>query len=144
PLVGELKRTSTIDARVCVTAQHRAMLDQVLQLFGIQPEFDLNLMTPNQTLPVLTSAMLVALSDVFSQSRPDVVLVLGATSTTSAAARGAFYQSIPVAHVEAGLRTGNLFSPWPEEANRRLVGVLTHWHFAPTGIARDNLLAEQV
>lgn len=144
PLVGELKRTSTIDARVCVTAQHRAMLDQVLQLFGIQPEFDLNLMTPNQTLPGLTSTMLVALSDVFSQSRPDVVLVHGDTSTTFAAALAAFYQRIPVAHVEAGLRTGNLFSPWPEEANRRLAGVLTHWHFAPTGIARDNLLAEQV
>src|SRR5690606_15052340 len=144
PVVGELQKHPDIDAQVCVTAQHRAMLDQVLQLFGIQPDFDLNLMTPNQTLPGMTSTMLVALTDVMSQSKPDVVLVHGDTSTTFAAALAAFYQRIPVAHVEAGLRTGNLYSPWPEEANRKLAGVLTHWHFAPTPAARDNLLAERV
>lgn len=144
PVVGALQNHPAIDAQVCVTAQHRAMLDQVLQLFGIRPDFDLDLMTPNQTLQGMTSTMLVALSEALSQSKPDVVLVHGDTSTTFAAALAAFYLKIPVAHVEAGLRTGNLHSPWPEEANRKLTGVLTQWHFAPTESARNNLLAEQV
>lgn len=144
PLVQALQAEPAFDARVCVTAQHRQMLDQVLELFAIRPEFDLDLMKPGQDLTDITVGVLLGLKAVFAEWEPDVVLVHGDTSTTFAAALAAFYQRIPVGHVEAGLRTGNLYSPWPEEANRKLTGVLAHWHFAPTTVARDNLLREGV
>lgn len=144
PLVKALKAHPAFDARVCVTAQHRQMLDQVLELFGISPEFDLNLMKPGQDLTDITTGVLQGLKTVFAEWMPDVVLVHGDTSTTFGASLAAFYQRIPVGHVEAGLRTGNLYSPWPEEANRKLTGVLAHWHFAPTATSQDNLLREGV
>jgi UDP-N-acetylglucosamine 2-epimerase (non-hydrolysing) len=144
PLVKALKADEFFDARVCVTAQHRQMLDQVLDLFEIKPEFDLNLMKPNQDLTDITSGVLHGLKSVFSQWKPDVVLVHGDTSTTLAASLAAFYQKISVGHVEAGLRTGNLYSPWPEEANRKLTGVLARWHFSPTSVSKENLLRENV
>lgn len=144
PLVKALKANPAFDARVCVTGQHRQMLDQVLQLFDIQPEFDLNLMKSGQDLTDITSGVLLGLKGVFAQWTPDVVLVHGDTSTTFAASLAAFYQRIAVGHVEAGLRTGDLYSPWPEEANRKLTGVLANWHFAPTTTSRDNLLREGV
>lgn len=144
PVVKVLKAHPAFDARVCVTAQHRQMLDQVLELFEITPEFDLNLMKPGQDLTDITTGVLQGLKTVFAEWRPDVVLVHGDTSTTFGASLAAFYQRIPVGHVEAGLRTGNLYSPWPEEANRKLTGVLAHWHFAPTATSQDNLLREGV
>ncbi len=144
PLVKALKAHPAFDARVCVTAQHRQMLDQVLELFEITPEFDLNLMKPGQDLTDITTGVLQGLKTVFAEWMPDVVLVHGDTSTTFGASLAAFYQRIPVGHVEAGLRTGNLYSPWPEEANRKLTGVLAHWHFAPTATSQDNLLREGV
>jgi UDP-N-acetylglucosamine 2-epimerase (non-hydrolysing) len=144
PLVKHLQHRAEFQTEVCVTAQHRQMLDQVLNLFEIKPEFDLDLMKPGQDLSDITAGVLQGLKGVLEQSQPDVVLVHGDTSTTFAASLAAFYQRIPVGHVEAGLRTGNLYSPWPEEANRKLTGVLTRWHFAPTEASRDNLLAEGV
>lgn len=144
PLVKALKTDEYFDARVCVTAQHRQMLDQVLDLFEIKPEFDLNLMKPNQDLTDITSGVLQGLKSVFAQWKPDVVLVHGDTSTTLAASLAAFYQRIAVGHVEAGLRTGNLYSPWPEEANRKLTSVLARWHFSPTTVSKENLLRENV
>jgi UDP-N-acetylglucosamine 2-epimerase (non-hydrolysing) len=144
PLVKHLQRHAEFQAEVCVTGQHRQMLDQVLRLFDIKPEFDLDLMKPGQDLSDITAGVLQGLKGVLEQSKPDVVLVHGDTSTTFAASLAAFYQRIPVGHVEAGLRTGNLYSPWPEEANRKLTGVLTRWHFAPTEASRENLLAEGV
>ena len=144
PVVKVLKAHPAFNARVCVTAQHRQMLDQVLELFEITPEFDLNLMKPGQDLTDITTGVLQGLKTVFAEWRPDVVLVHGDTSTTFGASLAAFYQRIPVGHVEAGLRTGNLYSPWPEEANRKLTGVLAHWHFPPTATAQDNLLREGV
>ena len=144
PLVKALKADAAFDARVCVTAQHRQMLDQVLALFEIQPEFDLNLMTPGQDLTGITCGVLTGLKQVFSQWKPDVVLVHGDTTTTLGASLAAFYHGIPVAHVEAGLRTGDLAAPWPEEANRKLTSVLARWHFAPTAGAQANLLKEGV
>ena len=144
PLVKALKADEYFDARVCVTAQHRQMLDQVLDLFEIKPEFDLDLMKPNQDLTDITSGVLQGLKSVFAQWKPDVVLVHGDTSTTLAASLAAFYQRIDVGHVEAGLRTGNLYSPWPEEANRKLTGVLARWHFSPTTVSKENLLRENV
>ena len=144
PLVKALKANPAFDARVCVTAQHRQMLDQVLELFDIQPEYDLNLMKPGQDLTDITTGVLQGLKTVFSEWRPDVVLVHGDTSTTFGASLAAFYQRIAVGHVEAGLRTGNLYSPWPEEANRKLTGVLANWHFAPTATSQGNLLREGV
>ena len=144
PLVKTLQAQSAFDVRVCVTAQHRHMLDQVLNLFDIQPDFDLNLMKPGQDLYDITSGVLLGLKSVLTQWRPDAVLVHGDTSTTFAASLAAFYQRIPVGHVEAGLRTGNLYSPWPEEANRKLTSALAHWHFAPTATSRKNLLKEGV
>jgi UDP-N-acetylglucosamine 2-epimerase (non-hydrolysing) len=142
PLVQALAAEPDIDARVCVTAQHRQMLDQVLELFGIEPEHDLDVMQPGQSLTVLTSNLLSRLEPVFAAERPDLVLVHGDTSTTLCTSLAAFYQRIPVGHVEAGLRTRNLYSPWPEEANRKLTGALAALHFAPTDRARDNLLRE--
>lgn len=144
PLVQRLYAHPDIDAKVCVTAQHREMLDQVLELFEIEPDYDLNIMMPGQTLTDITVNILKGMESVLHQCKPDAVLVHGDTTTTQAASLAAFYQQIPVGHVEAGLRTGNLYSPWPEEANRKLTGVLTKWHFAPTEQSRQNLLAESV
>lgn len=144
PLVQKLKINPNFKIKVCVTAQHRQMLDQVLQLFGITPDFDLNLMRPGQTLTQLTSSILQGMEGVFAQYKPDWVLVHGDTSTTLATSLAAYYQQIPIAHVEAGLRTYNLYSPWPEEANRQITGKLSRLHFAPTEQARDNLLQEGV
>ncbi|KIF82708.1 non-hydrolyzing UDP-N-acetylglucosamine 2-epimerase [Noviherbaspirillum autotrophicum] len=144
PVVEVLKKNPAFDARVCVTAQHREMLDQVLALFNIRPEFDLNLMQRGQDLTDITARVLIGLRDVYAQWRPDVVLVHGDTTTTMAAALSAYYQRIPVAHVEAGLRTGNLYSPWPEELNRKVAGALSTIHFAPTKQAQRNLLREGI
>ena len=144
PLVKTLQANPIFEVMVCVTAQHRQMLDQVLHLFDIQPDFDLDLMRPGQDLSDITGRVLTGMNLVLEQCRPDVVLVHGDTSTTFAATLAAFYQRIPVGHVEAGLRTGNLYSPWPEEANRKLTSVLAKWHFAPTATSRSNLLSEGV
>ena len=144
PLVKHLQSVPDIESSVCVTAQHRQMLDQVLDLFEIEPEHDLDLMRPGQDLYSVTSDILLALKPVYEAHRPDLVLVHGDTTTTFATTLAAFYQRIPVGHVEAGLRTGNLLSPWPEEANRRLTGALARLHFAPTTVSRDNLLRENV
>lgn len=144
PLVKLLQAQPAFNVKVCVTAQHRQMLDQVLHLFDIQPDFDLNLMKPGQDLYDITSGVLLGLKPVLAQWQPDAVLVHGDTSTTFAASLAAFYQRIPVGHVEAGLRTGNLYSPWPEEANRKLTSALAQWHFAPTATSRSNLLHEGV
>lgn len=144
PVVLALASDERFDAKVCVTGQHREMLDQVLNLFAIQPEFDLSIMKPGQDLTDVTTAILQGMRDVFAQFRPDVVLVHGDTATTLATSLAAYYHRIAVAHVEAGLRTGNLYSPWPEEANRKLAGALAHLHFAPTDTSRENLLREGV
>jgi len=145
PVVLELSRyPGLIKPIVAVTAQHREMLDQVLQLFGIVPDYDLDIMSQGQTLFDITCRSLQGLNDVLSAERPDVVLVHGDTTTTFAGSLAAFYHQITVGHVEAGLRTRNKFSPFPEEMNRKLTGALTDLHFAPTATARDNLLAEAV
>lgn len=144
PLLLLLRKQPDIDCRVCVTGQHRSMLDQVLDLFGIVPEFDLAVMSPGQTLGQLTAAILNRLPLVFDAFHPDALVVHGDTATTFAATLSAFFARIPVAHVEAGLRTGDLSSPWPEEANRKLTSVLATWHFAPTRNAALNLLREGV
>nr|WP_277425804.1 UDP-N-acetylglucosamine 2-epimerase (non-hydrolyzing) [Lysobacter enzymogenes] len=144
PLAKMLAQDPRFDARVCVTGQHRQMLDQVLQLFEIQPDFDLNIMKPKQDLTDVTTAILTGMKTVLAELKPDVVLVHGDTSTTMAATLAAYYQQIPVAHVEAGLRTGNLYSPWPEEANRKLTGALAAIHFAPTELSRGNLREEGI
>lgn len=144
PLVKALAAAPGVVARTCVTGQHRQMLDQVLELFDIRPEYDLDVMQPQQTLPMVTSQILLGMQPVLQDWRPDLVLVHGDTATTFAAALAAFYEKIPVGHVEAGLRTGDLYSPWPEEANRCLTGRLARWHFAPTPQTRDNLLREGV
>lgn len=143
PVIKELKKHPDIETRVCVTAQHREMLDQVMELFHLQADYDLNIMAQGQTLYDITARVLRGLQEVFEKERPDCVLVHGDTTTTFTAALAAFYAQIPVGHVEAGLRTGNLLSPFPEEANRQLTGVLARWHFAPTETARQNLLREQ-
>lgn len=129
---------------VAVTGQHRQMLDQVLELFEITPDYDLNIMKAGQDLYDVTSRILLGMRDVLSESQPDMVLVHGDTSTSTAAALSAFYKQIPVGHVEAGLRTGDIYSPWPEEMNRRLTGRLATLNFSPTGVSRDNLLRENV
>lgn len=144
PLVKALAEDGFFDSRVCVTAQHRQMLDQVLELFEITPEYDLNLMKAGQDLYDVTSGVLKGLRDVLKDFQPDIVLVHGDTATTFAATLAAFYQQIPVGHVEAGLRTGNLSSPWPEEANRVLTGRLAALHFAPTKRNQDALLHEHI
>lgn len=144
PLVKALQADDFFETRLAVTAQHREMLDQVLALFSLEPDFDLNVMKPGQDLYDVTSKVLLGLRDVLVDFKPDLVLVHGDTATTFAATLAAFYQQIPVGHVEAGLRTGNLYSPWPEEANRQLTGRLAHWHFAPTDRNRKALLAESV
>ncbi|WP_417530277.1 non-hydrolyzing UDP-N-acetylglucosamine 2-epimerase [Marinobacter lipolyticus] len=144
PLVQALGADERFESRVCVTGQHREMLDQVLNLFEITPDHDLNIMKPGQDLTDVTCAILDGLREVLGQERPDIVLVHGDTATTFATSLAAYYQQIPVGHVEAGLRTGNLYSPWPEEANRKLTGALAKLHFAPTETSRNNLLAEGV
>ncbi len=144
PVVAALAADPSVHLSVCVTAQHRQMLDQVLALFGIAPDFDLSVMRPDQTLGDITSAVLTGLRPVFEEARPDWVLVHGDTTTTLAASLAAYYQRIRVGHVEAGLRTHNIYSPWPEEVNRRVAGVVASLHFAPTDGARANLLAEAV
>lgn len=144
PVVSALKALDGIDTLVAVTAQHRQMLDQVLDLFGIVPDEDLDVMEPGQTLPGLFARLVLGMTEVFARHRPDLVLVHGDTSTTFATALAAFYAKAPVAHVEAGLRTGNMRSPWPEEMNRRLVAPLCALHFAPTDAARGNLLHEGI
>ncbi len=144
PLVHKLTEAEELDARVCVTAQHREMLDQVLDLFEITPDYDLNIMKPGQDLYDVTNNILAGLKTVLSEFKPDVVLVHGDTTTTFSASLAAFYQQIKVGHVEAGLRTGNIYSPWPEEANRKLTGSLTNYHFAPTSLSKENLLKENV
>lgn len=144
PVVSALRRESSLDVRVCVTAQHRQMLDQVLELFQIVPDFDLNLMRPGQDLSDVTASVLLSLRPVLREVAPSLVLVHGDTTTTMAASLAAYYEKIPVGHVEAGLRTGNPYAPWPEEINRRLAGVIAAFHYAPTEIARANLLREGV
>ena len=143
PVVQAFKK-STLECQVAVTAQHREMLDQVLTLFQIEPDYDLNLMQAGQTLTDITTRALNGLKEVFQQAKPDLVLVHGDTTTTFVAALAAFYAHIPVGHVEAGLRTGNKYSPFPEEMNRKLAGALTDLHFAPTETAKNNLLREGV
>lgn len=145
PLVNEIKKyPSQLKGVVCVTGQHREMLDQVLRLFQIVPEYDLNIMKPNQDLYDISSRILLGMRDVLKEVKPDVVLVHGDTTTSSMAALAAFYQQIPVGHVEAGLRTGNIYSPWPEEMNRLMTGRIASLHFAPTALAKSNLLKENV
>ncbi|HZG22260.1 MAG TPA: UDP-N-acetylglucosamine 2-epimerase (non-hydrolyzing) [Herbaspirillum sp.] len=144
PLVKLLEETPSIDAKVCVTAQHRQMLDQVLELFEITPDFDLDIMKPGQTLSDITREILARIESVLQEFQPDVVLVHGDTSTTFATTLAAYYRKITVGHVEAGLRTGDLYSPWPEEANRKLTGALAKLHFSPTDMSRQNLLVENV
>lgn len=144
PLALALQADSRFESKICVTGQHREMLDQVLALFKLSPDFDLGVMRPGQDLTDVTVAILAGLKSVFLNYKPDVVLVHGDTSTTLAASLAAYYQRIPVAHVEAGLRTGNIYLPWPEEGNRRLVAALASMHFAPTDAARQNLLKEGI
>ncbi|MGO2160109.1 MAG: non-hydrolyzing UDP-N-acetylglucosamine 2-epimerase [Vibrio toranzoniae] len=142
PLVHALAADERFEAKCCVTAQHREMLDQVLELFEITPDYDLNLMKSGQTLNDVTARILLELKPVLQEFKPDVVLVHGDTATTFAASLAAYYEQIAVGHVEAGLRTGNIYSPWPEEGNRRLTGALTRYHFAPTQNSKENLLKE--
>jgi len=144
PLVKALQADNHFEVSVAVTAQHREMLDQVLELFEITPDYDLNIMQSGQDLYDVTSAVLLGMRDVLKDAKPNVVLVHGDTATTFAASLAAFYARIPVGHVEAGLRTHDLYSPWPEEANRQLTGRLAQWHFAPTERNRNDLLREQV
>lgn len=144
PVVKALAVDPAFDAKVCVTAQHREMLDQVLELFAITPDFDLNLMAPGQDLSDITSKVLLGMRDVYRQWLPDIVLVHGDTTTTLATCLSAYYAKVKVGHVEAGLRTGNKYSPWPEEMNRRLTGAVADVHFAPTAGSQANLLSEGV
>lgn len=144
PLVHALAADDHFDLKICVTAQHREMLDQVLELFQITPDYDLDIMNPGQTLNDITLAILRGIKPVLEDFKPDVLLVHGDTTTTFAASLAAFYQQIKVGHVEAGLRTGDIYSPWPEEANRKLTSVIANYHFAPTLGAKENLMNEGV
>jgi len=142
PLVKAFEQEASIESKVCVTAQHREMLDQVLDVFEIVPEYDLNLMKPGQDLYDITANVLLGMKGILGDFKPDIVLVHGDTTTTSATSLAAFYQKIKVGHVEAGLRTKDIYSPWPEEANRQITGILASYHFAPTTTSRGNLLRE--
>ena len=145
PLVKEFqKHPDMFRTTVCVTGQHRQMLDQVLEIFGITPDYDLNIMKQGQDLYDVTARVLTGMRSVLDETRPDLVLVHGDTTTSTAAALAAFYKQIPVGHVEAGLRTHNIYSPWPEEMNRQITGRIASWHFAPTPLSRSNLTAEAV
>ena len=143
PLVKAFQKESDkFQTIVCVTGQHREMLDQVLAIFDIKPDYDLNIMKQGQDLYDVTSRVLLGMRDVLKKVRPDIVLVHGDTTTSTAAALAAFYQQIPVGHVEAGLRTHNIYSPWPEEMNRQITGRIATYHFSPTPLSRQNLLAQ--
>ena len=142
PLIKALQAEKQINVKVCVTAQHRQMLDQVLNLFEIKPDYDLNIMKSNQDLYDISSKVLLGLRDVFYDYRPDLVLVHGDTTTASMASLAAFYQKIKIGHIEAGLRTNNIYSPFPEEANRQIISILANYHFAPTVLAKENLISE--
>jgi len=144
PLVVSLKKQAGVEVKLCVTGQHRQMLDQVLELYELTPDFDLNIMKHGQDLTDVTTAVLTGLRDLFKQYKPDRIFVHGDTNTTFSTSIAAFYAGIPVSHVEAGLRTGNIHSPWPEEANRRLTSVVTDKHYAPTLWSKNNLLAENI
>lgn len=145
PLVKEFQKyPEMFEISVCVTGQHREMLDQVLDLFEIKPDYDLNIMKKGQDLYDVTSKVILGMRDVLKKAQPDIVLVHGDTTTSTAAALAAFYQQIPVGHVEAGLRTHNIYSPWPEEMNRQITGRIATYHFAPTPLSRENLLTENI
>ena len=145
PLVKEFQKyPETFKTIVCVTGQHREMLDQVLRIFDIQPDYDLNIMKQGQDLYDVTARVLTGMREVLKETQPDIVLVHGDTTTSTAAALAAFYQQIPVGHIEAGLRTHNIYSPWPEEVNRQITGRIATYHFAPTSLSKDNLLQEGV
>ena len=145
PLIKEFqKHPHLFQTVVCVTGQHREMLDQVLRIFDIHPDYDLNIMKQGQDLYDVTTHVLTGMRDVLKESRPDLVLVHGDTTTSTAAALAAFYQQIPVGHIEAGLRTHNIYSPWPEEMNRQLTGRIASYHFAPTALSKKNLLEEGI
>lgn len=144
PLIKELQKSEEIESKVCVTAQHREMLDQVLDLFNIVPDFDLNIMKEKQTLNTITTNVLNGLQEIFDAEKPDIILVHGDTTTTFAASLAAFYGKVKVGHVEAGLRSFDKYSPFPEEMNRRLTGVIANLHFAPTTLNKENLLREGV
>jgi UDP-N-acetylglucosamine 2-epimerase (non-hydrolysing) len=144
PVVAALKADPAFDVKVCVSAQHRAMLDQVLAIAGITPDHDLDLMRPNQTLDALTAALIVELGRVMDAEKPDRVIVQGDTATAMAGALAAYYRKIPVDHVEAGLRSGNIYHPWPEEVNRKVIGAIAALHFAPTQTSADALTRENV
>lgn len=145
PLVKEFQKdTDNFQTIVCVTGQHREMLDQVLHIFDIHPDYDLNIMKQGQDLYDVTARVLIGMRDVLQEARPDLVLVHGDTTTSTAAALAAFYQQIPVGHIEAGLRTHNIYSPWPEEMNRQITGRIATYHFSPTSLSKKNLLAEGI
>jgi UDP-N-acetylglucosamine 2-epimerase (non-hydrolysing) len=145
PVIKELQKDKNkFKSKICVTAQHREMLDQVLEIFDIKPDYDLNIMKPNQDLYDTTSNILLKMKNVLNDFKPDLILVHGDTTTTFATTLAAFYKKIDVGHVEAGLRTGNVYSPWPEEANRKLTGAVAKYHFAPTNTAKENLLKEGI
>lgn len=144
PLVKEIEKNQYMESVLVVTAQHREMLDQVLELFDLKPDYDLDIMKANQSLTDITANVLKGLEKIFEEEKPDLVLVHGDTSTTFTASLAAYYKQIPIGHVEAGLRSGNLYSPFPEEGNRILTGHLANWHFAPTKKAQENLLRENI
>ncbi len=142
PVIKKLNENPEIEHRACVTAQHRDMLDQVLNIFGIKPDYDLDIFSPGQSLSEITTRSLMGLEDVIKDFKPDLILVQGDTSTVFSGALAAFYNGVKIGHIEAGLRSGNLYSPFPEEANRMLTGILSNMHFAPTEASRQNLLKE--
>ena len=144
PLIKTFQADKDFVTKICVTAQHREMLDQVLNIFDINPDYDLNIMKPGQDLFDVTENVLSGMKRVLSDFNPDIVLVHGDTTTTSACSLAAFYNKIKIGHIEAGLRTGNIYSPWPEEANRKITGVLADYHFAPTSTSENNLLKENI
>jgi UDP-N-acetylglucosamine 2-epimerase (non-hydrolysing) len=145
PLIKEFEKTKDFfNVKICITAQHREMLDQVLKIFEIKPDYDLNIMAPGQDLYNITSKILLGLRNVLKEFNPDLVLVHGDTTTTLAGSLASFYKKIPIGHIEAGLRTGNIYSPWPEEANRLFTTQLAKYHFAPTKKNKNNLLKEEI
>ena len=144
PLVKEFQKNNNFETQICVTGQHRQMLDQVLELFKIKPNYDLNIMKAGQDLYDVTSQVIIGMRDILKTAKPDIVLVHGDTTTSTATALAAFYQQIPVAHVEAGLRTHNIYSPWPEEMNRQITSRIATYHFSPTELSKSNLLKENI
>lgn len=144
PLVKEFQNNDHFETQVCVTGQHRQMLDQVLELFKINPDYDLNIMKSGQDLYDVTSQVIIGMREILKKAQPDIVLVHGDTTTSTAAALAAFYQQIPVGHIEAGLRTHNIYSPWPEEMNRQITGRIATYHFSPTKLSKSNLIKENI